>query len=186
MSMKDSKENFEVELKWILDHLKEPEDGKKMIVYVRSINLCYRIYLWLTTELMDVNEELVKRIQMFHANTDSETKEKIMLNFVTNCIMDSGIQLLISTVAFGLGVHITDIDIVIHWGLPSTALDYWQEIGRCARDGRTGHAICYVFKSVAKCEDNAFIETAKVDRCIRVCVLSQFLLEGMDRTALDK
>jgi hypothetical protein len=43
---------------------------------------------------------------------------------------DSNIKVLISTVAFGMGVNITDIDIVVHWGLPTSPLSYWQEVGR--------------------------------------------------------
>ena len=47
---------------------------------------------------------------------------------------------LICTNAFGIGVEIPDVDFVIHWGAPTSILQYWQEVGGCARDGRNGEA----------------------------------------------
>jgi superfamily II DNA helicase RecQ len=72
------------------------------------------------------------KIEMFHANTD--TKQKRILEEFTKA--DSNIKVLISTVAFGMGVNITDID--VYWGLPTSPLSYWQEVGRCSRGGRNG------------------------------------------------
>ncbi|XP_041357457.1 DEAD-box ATP-dependent RNA helicase 53, mitochondrial-like [Gigantopelta aegis] len=79
-----------------------------------------------------------RRVEMFHASTDMTTKTRIMDQFKKH---DGSIKVLISTVVFGMGVDIRNVDIVVHWGLPSTSLNYWQEIGRCARD-----AVCYAFK----------------------------------------
>ena len=42
-----------------------------------------------------------------------------------------------------MGVSFEDIDNIVHWGPPSDILQYWQEVGRCARDGRDGKAILY-------------------------------------------
>lgn len=124
-----------------------------------------------------------RRVEMYHANTDEDSKERIMDQFMK----DSGnIQVLISTVAFGMGINISDVDIVIHWGLPTTSLSYWQEIGRCARDGRQGYAICYAFKrSVTKCQEDELKTCVKLKTCIRYSVLDQFLLDGMSKAALE-
>jgi superfamily II DNA helicase RecQ len=46
--------------------------------------------------------------------------------------LDSKIRVLITTVAFGMGVNIPDISYVLHWGVPITVVAYWQEVGRCA------------------------------------------------------
>ena len=45
-------------------------------------------------------------------------------------------QVLITTLAFGMGIPISDVINVIHWGLPDDVLDYWQGVGQCTRDGR--------------------------------------------------
>jgi ATP-dependent DNA helicase RecQ len=48
---------------------------------------------------------------------------------------------LIATKAFGLGIDIPDIRVVIHWSQPASINSYFQEIGRSGRDGRAALAI---------------------------------------------
>ena len=141
LDIRQSTEKFDTELKWLLEHLKTPR--KKISVYVRSINLCYQIFMYLVTNLMEksfVDDEPSTKnmkIEMFHANTDTESKKRILEEFSE---ADSNIKVLISTVAFGIGVNITDID--VYWGLPTSPLSYWQEVGPCSRDGRNGSMLC--------------------------------------------
>jgi ATP-dependent DNA helicase RecQ len=189
LDIKQSTENFDTELEWLLEHLKTPR--KKIIVYVHSINFCYQIFMYLVTNLMEksfVDDEPStknRKIEMFHANTDTESKNRILEEFTK---ADSNIKVLISTVAFGMGVNITDIDIVVHWGLPTSPLSYWQEVGRCSRDGRNGYAVCYAYKrSYCKLkEDDDFRKVTSLDTYIRVSILKNFLLKGMDHDEYDK
>jgi superfamily II DNA helicase RecQ len=116
---------------------------------------------------------------MFHASTDEASKERILENITSP---DGHLKLLISTIAFGMGVNIPDVDLVIHWGIPPSALSYWQEIGRCARDGRDGFALCYAFqRSISKCESDSIKSLFKEDpsKCIRKEVLKTFQLKGL-------
>ena len=99
--------------------------------------------MYLVTNLMEksfVDDEPSTRnmkIEMFHANTDTESKKRILEEFTK---AGSNIKVLISTVAFGMDVNITDID--VYWGLPTSPLSYWQEVGRCSREGRNGSMLC--------------------------------------------
>ena len=62
---------------------------------------------------------------MFHGGTADEDKQRIMEEFRKP---ESKCRVLVATVAFGLGLDIQDIDIVVHWGLPSSIMEYWQEV----------------------------------------------------------
>lgn len=98
---------------------------------------------------------------------------------------DGKLMPLFSTVAFGMGVNIRDVDLIIHWGVPTS---YWQEIGRCAKDWRLFYAMCYTFKrSMSKCKAEAlksFLTKKNNIRCIRENILKMFQLKGMQSTAL--
>ncbi|KAL3890200.1 hypothetical protein ACJMK2_002492, partial [Sinanodonta woodiana] len=81
IDLKECTERYKTELEWILDLLLKWDSIHKIIVYVRSINMCYQLYLWLVTRLIEkcfVGEEAGpsnRRVEMFHAKTDKEIKE---------------------------------------------------------------------------------------------------------------
>ncbi|CAC5398325.1 unnamed protein product [Mytilus coruscus] len=149
-----SSEQYEVELKWILEGVKQKKDKfAKTIIYVNSIALCETLYIWIHSELKSAaynGESIIQNrmVEMYHAHTDDESKQRIMDQFIS---IDSTIRVLVATVACGMGVNIPNIKLVVLWGLPSTLLLLWQETGRCVRDGSFGLMICYAFKrSVSK------------------------------------
>ena len=125
---------------------------------------------------------------MFHAKLDDETKERVM-----NGIGETGkIRLLFAMIAFGLGIDIKDIDIVVVWGVRNF-IQMYQEIGRCScGDGRTG--IAHVFltrKTLAKCRDPAILSLVQSmkssdKRCVCLVILEKFLLDSMSKNVLDK
>ncbi|KAJ8321139.1 hypothetical protein KUTeg_001264 [Tegillarca granosa] len=85
-----------------------------------------------------------------------------------------------------MGVNIPNIDFIIHWGLPSSSLSYWQETGRCSRDGREGYAVCYAYqRSITKCEDQVLKSCPEGGKCLRLTILSCFFLKGMKKDQLD-
>lgn len=51
------------------------------------------------------------------------------------------IRCLIAIVALGMVIDVRDIDLVINFDCPKSVISYWQEAGRCARDGRQGYAL---------------------------------------------
>ncbi|KAK3101271.1 hypothetical protein FSP39_002286 [Pinctada imbricata] len=172
-------------LQWTIDHLSRYGiKSKKILVYCRTLRSCQTLYMWCMENLGDKaclsSEHLVKDrlVDMFHSKAHQETVSRIMNDFPKE---ESVIRLLFSTVAFGLGVQIDSIDIVVHYGIESSTLSYWQEIGRCARDGRPGLAITYAFKrSVNDCDDANMKEVATSTNCIRSLLLRIFILQGSD------
>ena len=104
----------------------------------RTVDIVTTVYGMLVKRLERQNyKSQEKHIEMFHASLDKKSHERITSAFKTS---NSKIRILISTVAFGMGVQINDIRTVVHWGPPSSTLAYWHEVDRCARDGCSGCA----------------------------------------------
>lgn len=76
----------------------------------------------------------------FHAQYPEHEREKIVKSLVKGA---SKLRVLFVTVAFGIGIDLKNIRRVIHIGVPSTMEEYFQEAGRCGRDGQLSEAIVY-------------------------------------------
>jgi superfamily II DNA helicase RecQ len=66
----------------------------------------------------------------YHAGLDAETRDRVQAAFQAGKL-----EVVVATIAFGMGIDKADIRTVIHAGLPATLEGYYQEIGRAGRDG---------------------------------------------------
>lgn len=172
-----------------MDAVKERSiDINKTIVFVNSIDKCHQIYSLFYLKLKkgffkngakSISNRL---IDMYHSGTDEKSKARISSEFGKT---DSTLRILICTIAFGLGVNIPDVRNVVLWGLPSSILDLWQEIGRGGRDSKQSQCIIYgyprslVCKTCTKkcdCKEGIILKQIMEETCTRYCILEYFVL----------
>ena len=76
------------------------------------------------------------RVASYHAGLDAERRRRVQEGF-----MAGKLDVMVATIAFGMGIDKPDVRTVIHTALPGSVEGYYQEIGRAGRDGNPSRAI---------------------------------------------
>jgi ATP-dependent DNA helicase RecQ len=99
------------------------------------------IYCSTRNKVMQLTEKLVKsgiRAAPYHAGLSDSIRRKNQKDFI-----DDKIHIIVATIAFGMGIDKPDVRFVIHYDLPKSIENYYQEAGRSGRDSENSKCILF-------------------------------------------
>ncbi len=148
------------------------------------------IYCFSRKQVDELYEELKYRkysVRPYHAGLSDAQRKKHQEEFIKD-----DVQIIVATIAFGMGINKPNVRFVIHYDLPKNIESYYQEIGRAGRDGLKAHCLLLLGygdiskinyfidqkedkeRRIAKMHLDALIRYAESYNCRRIPLLNYF------------
>lgn len=115
----------------LCDLLNKRFKGKSGIIYCISRKDCEKV-----CETLQRNYKI--KCDFYHAELNYSKRQEIQSKWMKN-----EIQVIIATIAFGMGINKKDVRFVVHYSIPKSLEGYVQECGRSGRDGKQAECILY-------------------------------------------
>jgi len=113
---------------WLVENLPKFGEEKRGIIYCQTVHDTEQLAEWLIHKGY--------KTSAYHGNLDTEERERLENDFKNNLI-----DIIVATVALGMGFDKPDVFFVIHYQCPGSVVHYYQQVGRAGRQMKKSYGI---------------------------------------------